>query len=295
VRLDPLEIDPTAPHTLTATGDAGSGPKSVSATVMAAKLPPVLLSPTELPGLRPGDLIRVTVRSQPAADVVVDARVDGQLVTHLGNPPFEFALPVEGAMPGSHSLLISATGAGGTTERSFAFAVTSPAEGSPTAAYVLIGLAAAAGPATVGCAAWVSAKRLRVRSADTSGMPHGGQKKTPEEKPQPALAAPVAWGTFTVISGSQQGIRFALTGERELVGRGKSCSVRIRDRAMNEAHAVLDRSGTIQASSPSAIILVDGEAVRAASLRGGSEVTIGATVLRFNHANGSGQAAAPRP
>ena len=77
------------------------------------------------------------------------------------------------------------------------------------------------------------------------------------------------------------GTTFTLKDDTELVGRGKFCSVRLKDRAVEEAHFVITRDGQLHASTPSCQIEINGQQVRRATVEPGQTIKIGNTELRF--------------
>jgi hypothetical protein len=99
---------------------------------------------------------------------------------------------------------------------------------------------------------------------------------------------PGAWGSFVVVEaasrGDKVGTRWALKDETELVGRGKFCSVRLKDRAIEDAHFVITREAELHASTPACRVEVGGEIVRRATLADGATVKLGGTTLRFEAA-----------
>ncbi len=277
VRLDPFDLDPTVSHRLGASWFADGKTGTASADVNVATLPPELLAPMELPGLLPGDLVRVTVRAQPGTNPTVRYVVDGGEGAEVQGPPFAFTLPT-GVAAGDHSLsLLVGTGESSMT-RSFGFTVAARDAGSPLFAYVLIGIAVVAGVATVLAAIWMLARRIaRLRQRRMEEGPHVDPKGA--VVPRPTTDEP--WGALTVVRGGPPGATFALRQARELIGSGRFCSVRIRQSGVKDAHAVIDRDGNLQASAPTCAVNVDGEPVREARLADGAELALGDVVLRF--------------
>lgn len=283
VRLDPYVLDPATPHTLVVT----SGEETISRTFRVAALPPVLVAPREVPNLRPGDLLRLTITAQPGP-LAVTLFVDGEAVQTLQAAPFEFILPERDFAAGEHQARVVISNASGTAEETYGFTI--PGEPGPNyAAYALLALALAA---TLGGAAYGGWRafawyRARPRPLDVSGvgdqlaewaeLRRGGH--TGEMPSPPPGDAPGPWGRLAVVEGPDAGRVFELRDDVELVGRGSFCSVRLSDPGVEPAHFVISRDGRLNASTPTARVEVDGAVVRSAGLRTGARIRIGSTEL----------------
>ena len=284
VRLDPYAFEPGRTYTLSAAIEGGD---TVEQTFTVAPLPPLLLAPREIPNLRPGDLVRLTIQSQPG-DVTAVFLVDGAEVRRVTAPPYEFVLPDADYQTGDHELRVVVSSGAGSAEVGYQFA--GPVEPGPNyAAYVLF----AALGAVVLAAVFYGGRRAfgwyraRPEPLDTSGVSDqlaawaelrrgGRDEAVPEEEPA-ARAEP--WGALTVVSGPDAGKVFQLRDEVELVGRGKFCTVRLSDPGLQEAHFVISPDGRLNASTPQCRVEVDGEVVRSAVIVEGSRIRAGATEM----------------
>jgi hypothetical protein len=284
LRIDPAAFDPAKPHSLVAAFDSGP---PLAGTFSVKALAPQILSPTELPGLRPGDLVRITVVSQPGAATTVTASIDGAPVATLNQPPFSFTVPPQGIAAGDHTVEIRASGAAGPAVRSFTLAVPKPAASSSALAYGVIAVCAAAGLAAALGGAWLLAGWARRRDGDSARrvpMPGWPGRRSgaasAEAAPEPvAEAGP--WGAIEVLSGPAAGARFDLRAERELLGSGKFCSIRVGDPSLAPAHAVLSRDGVAVPSTPACALSAGDQAAGAVALRPGTEFRAGSVLLRF--------------
>lgn len=287
-----LSIDPYlyAPgeHSLVVTTEQ-DGPLAFETTFKVPALPPVLLAPAEIPGLRTGDLVRLTIKAQPGT-TTVRARVDGAEVYLDSDPPFEFVLPEDDYGSGTHQLSIRVEAEGGADERSFAFEGPSEA-GTNYAAYVLLGAALLAVAAVVIYSgrrtyAWV---RNRPEPVDVAGVAdqlaawselRRGRGDTGAESSPEVSASPTdAWGSLRVLSGPDAGKSFDLRDDTELVGKGRFCSIRLSDPKLEEAHFVLSRNGRLSASTPTARVMVDGAEVRTVLLTERAAIAVGSSEI----------------
>lgn len=284
VRLDPYAFEPGRTYTLSAAIEGGD---TAEQTFTVAPLPPLLLAPREIPNLQPGDLVRLTIQSQPG-DVSAAFLVDGVEIGRVTEPPYEFVLPDTGYASGDHELRVVVSSDAGSAEAGFGFA--GPSEPGPNyAAYVLfvaLGLVVLAGVVYGGrrAFAWY---RARPEPLDTTGVSdqlaawaelrRGGRGEAVPEAEPAAVSEP--WGALTVVSGPDAGKVFQLRDEVELVGRGKFCTVRLSDPGLQEAHFVISPDGRLNASTPQCRVEVDGEVVRSAVIVEGSRVKVGSTEL----------------
>ena len=121
---------------------------------------------------------------------------------------------------------------------------------------------------------------------DLSSMPGMAPARTPhlQVEPEPAPSAPRTrrpWGRLVVVEGQDAGQSFVLSEDTELVGRGRFCSVRLKDKEVAAAHFLVNREGWVQPSTPACAIEVDGAKARSRSLANGSLIRVGRTCLRF--------------
>lgn len=282
VRLDPYAFEPGRSYTLVAAIEGGD---TLQQTFTVAPLAPLLLAPREIPNLQPGDLVRLTIQSQPG-DVTAAFMVDGVEAGRVTSPPYEFVLPETSYGSGDHELRVVVSNGAGSAEATFGWA--GPSEPGPNyAAYVLFAVlgAVALAAAVYGSRRAFAWYRARPEPLDTSGVSdqlaawaelrRGGRGgAVPEEAPA-TRAEP--WGALTVVSGPDAGKVFELRDDVELVGRGKFCTVRLSDPELQEAHFVISPDGRLNASTPRCRVEVDGEVVRSAVLRRGSRIRAGAT------------------
>ena len=247
-----------------------------------------MLAPREIPNLQPGDLVRLTIQSQPG-DLSAAFLVDGVEVGRVTDPPYEFVVPDTSYASGDHELRVVVSNGAGSAEASFGWA--GPAEPGPNyAAYVLfvaLGLVVLAGVVYGGrrAFAWY---RARPEPLDTSGVSdqlaawaelrRGGRGRAPSPGGAGRCTAE-PWGALTVVSGPDAGKVFQLRDEVELVGRGKFCTVRLSDPGLHEAHFVISPDGRLNASTPQCRVEVDGEVVRSAVIVRGSRIRAGATEM----------------
>ncbi len=106
------------------------------------------------------------------------------------------------------------------------------------------------------------------------------------------LNAPVA--TMTVISGPDAGRSFPLPAGNTLIGRDRSCDIRLSDPLVSKRHAkvnVTDMVEMIDDNSANGIV-VDGEPVQRVVLRPSDRAKLGDTTvsITLHHASGSGGA-----
>ncbi len=295
IELDPYKFDPKTPHTLRAAYDPADASKAVEASFKVVSLPPKILQPTTLPGLRPGDFVRVELQAQAGASPAVTYLVDGQAVETDTAKPYEFTLPpAAGFAAGEHTFAVSVDAGGQKVEQSFAFQGPKPPEAkSNTLALGLLALFVVAALAAAAYGGKVALARSKARrdALVVSGAPerliewadaHRGDRTLPQAVAPAAPAAPVGpWGVFEVLEGEGAGSEFQLSDDHELVGRGKFCSVRLMDRTIEEAHFLVTREGELLPSTPTCRVLIDGAEVRGGQLVDGSEVRLGGTVLKF--------------
>lgn len=284
IRLDPYALDPATPHTLTV---RVPGQEPLTRTFRVAALPPLLVAPREIPGLQPGDLLRLTLTAQPGP-VSVTFFADSREVQTLQAPPFEFIVPEDGFEPGDHQVRVVIANAAGSVEAVYGF--TTPGRPGPNyAAYALLALAVAVvfGGGVYGAGRAIAWYRARPRPIDVSGvgsqlaewaeLRRGGRGEEPQAAAPPN--APGPWGRLTVAAGPDAGRVFELRDDVELVGRGSFCSIRLSDPAVEPAHFVISRDGRLNASTPTAKVEVDGAAIHSALAATGARIRIGTTEL----------------
>jgi len=297
-RLDPYLLTP-GEHQLAAVITADSQPTLLQAHFMVPSLPPLLVSPVDLPPLRAGDVLLLTLASQHQP---VTARyvVDGEVAQVDEGPPYRFVVPRTSAAD-AVQLEIQLGDAGGTS--SYVYDVEPPA--SPgTSRTVLIGgaiavLLLAAGAAAIGwfgVRPWLQQRHEREEEPRFDGLGpafdrwatvRGQQPPEAPEAPEAQPAAPIlgaaqgAWGRIAVIDGPDRGAEFELTDEAELAGRGRFCSIRLRDRSVKPAHLLINRDGTYRVSAPGLAVEVDGATAATGKLGDGSKIRIGSTLLHF--------------
>lgn len=295
IALDPYKLDPSSPHTLRAQFDAADPAKGIEASFKVAALPPKILQPSTLPGLRAGDFVRVEVQSQAGVPTSVTYLVDGQAVETDTERPYEFTLPSTGVAQGEHQFAVVVDSGGKKVEQSFGFAGPKPpAPPNHTLAYALLAICALAALAAAGYGGRIMMGRAKERKGAlvVTDAPerllewadaHRGGRVRPEAPVEIAPAGPAGpWGTLEVLEGEGAGTRFALNEERELVGRGKFCSVRLADKTIEEAHFLVTHDGMVFASTPACRILIDGAEVRGGQLSDGSVIRLGGTVLKYH-------------
>ncbi|MEP7216450.1 MAG: VWA domain-containing protein [Anaerolineaceae bacterium] len=293
IELDPYKLAPTV-HALRAQYDAANPSKAIEASFRVVALPPKIVQPTILPGLRPGDFVRVELQAQAGSNPVVTYLVDGKAVETDTDKPYEFTLPPASEFAaGEHTFALSVDAGGQKVEQSFVFQGPKPPEAkSNTLAYGLLALfvIAALGAAAYGGRIAVARSKARRDALVVTDAPerllewanaHRGDRTLPQPVAPVAETPAGPWGTFEVIEGEGAGTTFPLKDDRELVGRGKFCSVRLTDKAIEEAHFVVTHGGELLASTPTCLVLIDGAEVRAGQLVDGSEVRLGGTVLRY--------------
>ena len=295
IELDPYKLDPKAPHTLRAQYDPADAAKAVEASFRVVSLPPKIVQPTTLPGLRPGDFVRVELLAQAGSNPEVTYLVDGQAVETDTAKPYEFTLPpASGFAAGEHTFAVSVDAGGQKVEQSFAFQGPKPPGAKSNAlAYGILALfvVAALGAAGYGGRVALARSKARRDALVVTDAPerliewadaHRGDRTLPQPVAPVGETKPAGpWGVFEVIEGDGAGSEFPLKEDRELVGRGKFCSVRLMDKTIEEAHFVVTREGELLASTPTCRVLIDGAEVRSGQLVDGSEVRLGGTVLRY--------------
>jgi VWFA-related protein len=293
VRIDPYDFAPGAPHQLVVSFVPESAAASATASFMVAALPPKLLEPAEIPDLKPGELIRLTVKAQPGT-TRASYLVDGVEVERDDGPPYEFVLPEKDYASGSHELkVVLSSSAAGATEAaaSYPFSITATGEDTNVAGLALLAVLALAALAAVALAGRKLLQKRAERLATVpsgpppdlsslgtrrEGIPH---REAPAAAPEPGPAVP--WGMLRVLEGPDKGKVFQLAAETELVGTGKFCSVRLADRELAEAHFIINSEGRLTPSAPGNAVSVNGEAVRAAQLTDHAVIRAGKTALEF--------------
>ena len=272
IRLDPHDFDPGAPHTLAAFPGPATAAGSITKTFLVAALPPVLVAPTTLPGLRAGDLVRLTVRAQPGTAPAASYLVDGNERERDVAPPFEFTVPTDGLAGEDHILAVVLESTAGSTEQRFPFRGAETG-GSDSSTYSLAILLILVGIAGIGAGGY---RILRSRKRPDPVVQPGVTAV-----PGPRAASAAAWGELLAIEGRDRGRRFLLKDDVELIGRGKACSVRLRDRSLADAHFLITREGDLQASSPACRVEIDGGEARSGRVIDGATLRAGQTLLRF--------------
>jgi len=265
-------------------------------------LPPAIVSPTELPGLTPGDLVQFQIRAQ--GPVVATYRVGETEIERDAGPPYEVRLPADGIKKGD-ALVVRLESGDQASEATFAVHV----QGEPADNTLLLLAAAAVGVSGLGGIGgfWaIGRMRARPRAIETADAPQrltswaqaridaAGQAAARQPAPTPVVdvGEPGPWGALTVIAGAETGRRFELRGERELCGRGRFCSVRLKDKRVQDAHFVLTPDLLIFASTPDCPLSLNGDDVRQAQLQDGDRIRVGATELEFRQAGGAARAVA---
>ncbi len=290
VRLDPYQLDPGREHVLGATYRDGSKVQVLEQRFAVRRLPSRLISP---PGeVRANDFVRLSVQSQPGAGTpLLRYLVDGEEFERDSGAPYEFVLPAS-YKGGRHRLAIVAEDSHGRSEKTYEFE-TSGGGGPNPAAWAIVGLAALAALGAFGYAGALAVGRWRDRDRplDLSGVSdklsvwarnrRGGRAERAPAEAAPVAAAAAPWGWLAVLEGKDRGRRFPLKDEVELVGRGKSCSVRLKDKGVDVAHFLLRNDGQFQASTPAAQLEKDGQPVRSGRLEPGEQLRLGGTVLRL--------------
>jgi VWFA-related protein len=307
IELDPYLFAPNTTHTLTAVYDPNDPTKKAETTFKVPALAPRVVSPTTLPNLAPNDKVILTIQAQTGVEATAIYLVDGEEVERDTQQPYQFTLPLKDYPHGDHALTVRLEAGGQSSETSYGFEG-APGASTNYAAYGIIALCALAVLAIMGYGGRLAFARFqnRERPADLSNVAASlegwardrrgadGERK-PERPPVPvAPPPPGAWGAFTVIDGDKRGARFALEDDTELVGRGKFCSVRLKDKGIEDAHFVVTNEGVIHASTPACRIEVDGADVRLSRLRDGSTIRVGRTLLRFTTGEQRAPAEAPQ-
>ena len=300
IELDPWKLAP-ATHTLRAQWDANDPAKALESTFKVVALPPKVLQPTSLTGLRPGDFVRVELQVQAGVPTSVTYLVDGQPVETDTEKPYEFTLPATGFAAGEHTFAFSVDSGGQKVEQSFVFeGPKPPAKKSNTTAYALLAICALA---ALGAAGY-GGKTLMARAHERKGAlvvtdaperllqwadAHRGDRTRPDVPEEAAATDPTGpWGELEIVEGAGAGSKFPLKEDRELVGKGKFCSVRLADKTIEDAHFLVTHDGQVIASTPTCRILIDGAEVRGGQLADGSEIRLGGTVLRFHAGEAAG-------
>jgi VWFA-related protein len=286
--LDPYSFPPGGMHTLVASFDLDGKRQTVQTIFGVAALRPRLLGPKELPQLAIGDLVRLSVLTQEGATTATYI-IDGRERERDAGPPYEFVVPGDGLKVGKHEFQVVLSSPAGDVERRFAFAV--PGGESHWLAYVVLGLSAVAAVASAAWGAFLLTSRVRrkdgVDDAAYAGRMSNWTPAQPGPDILPSAPSPVGagnrepWGKLTVTAGPGAGTSFDLRDDPELVGRGKACSVRLRDRKVEQAHLLLYRDGTFQVSSPACRLLLGGQPVTAGQAASAVEFRLGDTALRF--------------
>lgn len=293
VDLDPAKLDPSRPHTLQAQFDPLDPSKLIEATFNVSALAPKITEPAGVISLRPGDLVKVTVQTQPGVVPTVRYLVDGNEVEVDSAAPYEFTLAKVGFAAGVHKLSLVAEANGLKSAQVFEFAgPAAPAQASNALKYALLALLALALVGGTGYGGWTFLGRVRerrgalvvtdaperlIRWADA----HRVERPKSEIAPEVSQVAPGAWGMLEITQGAGAGTKFALTASRVMVGRGKFCTVKLNDKDVEETHFLITSTGEIFASTPSCSLTVNGEDTRDGALTDGALVGVGGTVLRF--------------
>ena len=158
--------------------------------------------------------------------------------------------------------------------------------------YLLVGLLALAILAGTGYGGWTLLGKARERRgalvlADAPERlikwadAHRVERPKADIPPAPGPASDNAWGMLEITGGPGSGTTFPLIGSRVLVGRGKFCTVKLNDKAVEETHFLMTPAGEIFASTPSCVLTLNGEETRAGRLTDGAVVGLGGTLLRF--------------
>ncbi|MEP7215316.1 MAG: VWA domain-containing protein, partial [Anaerolineaceae bacterium] len=293
VDLDPAKLDPTRSHTLQARFDPLDPTKAIETTFNAAMLAPKITDPAGVIALRPGDVVKVTVQSQPGVVPTVRYVVDGNEVEVDSAAPYEFTLAKDGFSAGAHKLALVAEANGLKSEQVFEFAgPKAAAEPSNTLKYGLLALVVLALIGGAGYGGWTLLGRARERrgALAVTDAPerlikwadaHRVDRPTAELPPQTNPGSAGAWGTLEIIQGAGAGTKFPLSGSRVMVGRGKSCTVKLNDKRIEETHFLMTSGGEILASTPNCSLTLNGEETRNGAVTDGALVGVGGTVLRF--------------
>jgi VWFA-related protein len=301
--LDPWMLDPAQPHTVSADIDVGGARSTAQLRFDVKALPPKLTSPESLAGLTPGTTVRATVQAQPGTAPMVVFLVDEHEAARDETEPFEWTIPGSFAA-GNHQLSVRVENSAGSDARTFVLTVP-PRAGGGSSGWMIYAVAGIAAAVALTAAAWLMLRWQQSRGPrsprpesgapiDVSGVGEqlsgwaekrrGGKSR---RKPPPPAPAPTGrgWGYLTVLRGQGAGNRYELKEERELVGRGKFCSVRLPDPGVEEAHFVITPDGRLFASTPACTIEVDGEGVRTTTVDDGSAIAVGNTLLKFSRAH----------
>ena len=296
IDLDPAKLDPSRPHTLRAQFDPADPTNMIETTFNVAPLAPKITDPAGVIALRPGDLVKVTVQSQPGVAPVVRYLVDGQEIEADTAAPYEFTLAKDGFAEGSHKLSLVAEANGLKSEQVFEFAgPKAPAQSSNALKFALLALFALAVLGGAGYGGWTLVGKAKERRgalvvADAPerlmkwAEAHRVEKPKGWMEPEAGLASPGAWGTLEITHGAGTGTRFPLTGSRVLVGSGKFCTVRLNDKDVQETHLLMTPAGEVFASTPTCVLALNGEETRGGVLADGMLLGVGGTVLRFTTA-----------
>ncbi len=292
VTIDPFLLDPQVEHTLAAEWTTASGAQRVDRRFRVEALPPRLAASSTSLVPSPGGRFSVAVESQPGP-LAVRFLVDGREVSRDASPPYEFQLPPRDEFnAGPHLVAAVIEGPGGATStHEFPFKVENSSR-SPIAGWMIVSLSALAVMAAAAYGAQLGLVRYRNRertmNPDEFAARVAERLPVPEERapveeaaPESAASVPGVWGVLQVVDGPGKGTQFELRAERELVGRGKFCSVRLPDKAAAEAHFVLSPEGELVASLPHLRVEVNGEALRTVRLANGQLVKLGRTTLRY--------------
>ncbi|MEP6870466.1 MAG: Ig-like domain-containing protein, partial [Anaerolineaceae bacterium] len=293
VDLDPAKLDPFRPHTLQARFDPLDPSKAIETTFNVATLAPKITDPAGVIALRPGDLVKVTVQSQPGVVPTVRFVVDGTEVEVDAAAPYQFTLAKDGLATGAHKLALVAEANGLRSEQLFDFAgPKAPAQDSNALKYAFLALLALALIGGAGYGGWTllgSAKERRESLVVTDAPErlikwadaHRVERPQAQPRPEPKRDAADAWGMLEITQGAGVGTKFLLCGSRVMVGRGKSCTVKLNDKNIQETHFLITSAGEIFASTPSCSLALNGEETRDGVLMDGALVGLGGTVLRF--------------
>ena len=250
------------------------------------EVPPLSPRVTAVPAegeLEPGELLTITVEAQPGP-VSVTYLVAGVEVERHDEAPFEFTIPRGPLAAGRHSFEIVVETVGGRAELSRSIVVQASPDDDDTSSIAPLSLALLTVGAVValGVGGFLMRRALNLRTS--GGEAEGPDTLVGSPPPESAESGPVAaevWGSLEIVEGRDRGRRFTLRDDPELIGRGRFCSVRLRDRRVERAHVVLNRDATFVVSTPTCRLEVDGLETRSGMLETGAMLRLGETLLRL--------------